>query len=51
MQTADVLAEGTLPYAPAAQAVQPDVPEASALYMPEAHAEHTADVLAPATDA
>ena len=47
--TADELAVVTLPYAPAAQPVQADVPDVSALYTPAAHAVHTRDELAVAT--
>ncbi len=49
MHTADVEPAATLPYAPVPQAVHADVPSASVLYAPAAHAVHTADVEAAAT--
>ena len=44
-----VLPAATLPYAPAPQAVHPEVPVVSALYMPMTHAVQAVDVLAEAT--
>ena len=44
VHTAVVLAVATLPYRPAAQAVQPDVPVTSVLYAPAAHDAQSAEV-------
>ena len=49
VHTTEVLAEATLPYAPAPQAVQSEVPVVRALYAPVTHAVQVADVLAVAT--
>ena len=43
------VAAGMLPYAPAKQLVHAEVPVATELYMPAAHAVHTVNSLAPTT--
>ena len=50
VHTTDVELVATVPYAPAPQAVQTEVPEASELYVPKEQPVQTLDAVAPITE-